>query len=341
MVGDFGDRAVTRSQSILPASNTLSSTLELIEQQARDLALADLSFDSDSENDTLLSPVAGHTPTRVFFNPLCSGDMEESPGTSTLSLLKLKRYAGKASPSTRTCWQCSRSGSRACVTEQRPKAGWPAPAAAAAPLLPTLAAATKASSQDRECAASLQQALQYANKSQVNLERAKDLVKSYQEHKQQQLQVLTESNVAASMLGKAAGKQSLSGWQARPASPNNPNGSRWWDERRPQQQQQQRQQQQRQQGDQRYNICLHTAHNDGVCWYNEPQRAAEHWAPSVEAPYRAIQVYQRRCAELGIAPKMPGAHHAYGGSRQTGQCAAANGHDWTAGTANPSSSCTP
>ncbi|KAF6255812.1 hypothetical protein COO60DRAFT_1641236 [Scenedesmus sp. NREL 46B-D3] len=65
--------------------------------------------------------------------------------------------------------------------------------------------------QDRECAASLQQALQYANKSQVNLERAKDLVKSYQEHKQQQLQVLIESNVVASMLGKAACKQSLSG----------------------------------------------------------------------------------------------------------------------------------
>ncbi|KAF6251035.1 hypothetical protein COO60DRAFT_685296 [Scenedesmus sp. NREL 46B-D3] len=218
MVCDIGDRAVTRSQSILPASNTLSNTLELIEQQARDLALADLSFDPDSENDTLLSPVAGHTPTRVFFNPLCSDDMEESPGTSTLSLLKLKRYAGKAFPSTRTtCWQCSRSGSRAYVTEQRPKAGWPTPAAAAAaPLLPALAAATKASSQDRECATSLQQALQYTNKSQVNLERAKDLVKSYQEHKQQQLQVLTESNMAASMLGKAAGKQSLSGWQASP-----------------------------------------------------------------------------------------------------------------------------
>jgi hypothetical protein len=250
--------------------------------------------------------------------------------------------------------------------------------------------------QDRECAKSLQQRLQYMDRSQIKLDYVKQLVENYMEHKQQELQVQTESNVAASMLGKAPSKSllpgapadgqltehqrmqqmmkqakvlgfpeehdfsvcilpkhsdhpnmycrdsrhprnsqqqpmtaagahhssgssskgryqapaaitdtmylpaaALQGGKAAPASPNNPNGKRWWDERR-----------QPQQNGQVCGICKHPAHNDNVCWYNKPRAAPEFWAPSTEAAYKAIQLYQRRCAELGIAPKQPGARAA-------------------------------
>jgi hypothetical protein len=65
--------------------------------------------------------------------------------------------------------------------------------------------------QDRECATALQQRLQFTSASEVNLDWAKEQVMLYQESKQQQLQVQAESSVAASMLGKAAGKTLLPG----------------------------------------------------------------------------------------------------------------------------------
>jgi hypothetical protein len=91
----------------------------------------------------------------------------------------------------------------------------------------------------------------------------------------------------------------LQGGKAAPASPSNPNDKSLWDDRR-----------QQQQGGQSCSICKRPAHSDNACWYNDPHAALEFWAPSVEASYKAIQLYQRRCAELGIAPKQPGARAA-------------------------------
>jgi hypothetical protein len=63
--------------------------------------LAGLHHELDSEGDSAASSprssrslTAYVTPARVFYNPFCSGEIEDSGGSS-LSLLKLKRYAGE------------------------------------------------------------------------------------------------------------------------------------------------------------------------------------------------------------------------------------------------------
>jgi hypothetical protein len=267
--------------------------------------------------------------------------------------------------------------------------------------------------QDRECAASLQSKLQYMPATQVKLITFRQLVKTYYESKQEGLQVQTDSEVAARMLGKlniktpssgaqpesqltdhqrmqqlmkhakelgfpanhdmspcilprhnhhcnmhcrdpkhprnmkqqqptpAAGMHgsssnssswqypappampyaphmpaaALQGGKAAPASPANPNGSHWWQGG---QQQQQQQQQRQQPANQRCSMC-NASHSDSSCWYNDPRQAPAHWAPSEAAPYKAIQLYQRRCAELGIAPKAPGARAAPSSPQQRGR----------------------
>ncbi|WIA20210.1 hypothetical protein OEZ85_006053 [Tetradesmus obliquus] len=61
------------------------------------------------------------------------------------------------------------------------------------------------------------------------------------------------------------------------------------------------------------------SHSDKSCWYNDPRQAPAHWAPSESAPYKAIQLYQRRCAELGVVPKAPGARSAPSTLQQGGR----------------------
>ncbi|WIA41014.1 hypothetical protein OEZ86_004653 [Tetradesmus obliquus] len=68
--------------------------------------------------------------------------------------------------------------------------------------------------QDRECAASLQSKLQYMPATQVKLATFRQLVKTYYENKQEGLQVQTESEVAAKMLGKLNIKTPSSGQQS-------------------------------------------------------------------------------------------------------------------------------
>lgn len=67
---------------------------------------------------------------------------------------------------------------------------------------------------DRECAASLQSKLQYMPATQVKLATFRQLVKTYYENKQEGLQVQTESEVAAKMLGKLNIKAPSSGRQS-------------------------------------------------------------------------------------------------------------------------------
>lgn len=66
---------------------------------------------------------------------------------------------------------------------------------------------------DRECAASLQSRLRYMPATHVKLATFRQLVKTYYEDKQEGLQVQTESEVAAKMLGKLNIKTPSSGWQ--------------------------------------------------------------------------------------------------------------------------------
>lgn len=67
-------------------------------------------------------------------------------------------------------------------------------------------------------------------------------------------------------------------------------------------------------GDQRsrgpHAMCNYCGHREGhygkVCWYNSPHQAKSDWAPSPRASPTALQLYNKRCRELGIHPKQPG-----------------------------------
>ncbi|KAF6251990.1 hypothetical protein COO60DRAFT_567945 [Scenedesmus sp. NREL 46B-D3] len=341
MVGDFGDRAVTRSQSILPASNTLSSTLELIEQQARDLALADLSFDPDSENDTLLSPVAGHTPTRVFFNPLCSGDMEESPGTSTLSLLKLKRYAGlpeyedyllavfqkrfkglcdRAAAEGRlanTSGSSSTSAANISSSDHGIKSGprvrgLTAAGAAVRKQVPGQPGACQRSGEELPGAQAA--AAAGADREQRGCLHAGQSCRQAITLRMASQPLLAPTTPTA-VVGGTSGVHSSSSSSASSSSASKATSAAT-------------------------SVCTH--HTMMVCAGTMSRSGRRSTGPPAwKHPTEPSKCTSGAALSWALHPRCQVHITITGGSRQTGQCAAANGHDWTAGTANPSSSCTP